>query len=177
MYLVSVTQQCEADQRTVQQICSLKMLHWPFDLEAQLAWWRQNSDPDDLLVQLYRQSNLAAFLRIRARKVVISSDNFDALCVTEVCVAPNRQHQGVGHRLMQAASDIVVRRPDCIGYLLCRESQRGFYEKCGWSCVQEPIVIRSNSGDERPIAQGEYCCVLDPGSSIHDRLTVIGDVF
>lgn len=164
-------------QAEVSAICALKNQSWPHSLESQLAWWKKNTDDDDLFVTLEHDGSLLAFLRLRSRPVSVNGARLDALCATEVCVEKSHQGQGIGARLMGAAVARIEQTASDIGYLLCRDAEEPFYVACGWRRTYVPLLVESSTGARRPLAENERCMTFDPQQRLTGQIVLFGDGF
>lgn len=167
----------EITESEIRKICALKNQSWPHSMESQLAWWYRNTAANDLLVTVECERLILAFLRLRSREVLVNGIRFDAMCASEVCVEKSHQGQGLGAKLINLAGARVKQTVSSIGYLLCRDAQRPFYEACGWHRTSANLQIESSEGERRALAENEWCMVLDPRNQLNGRIVLVGDVF
>lgn len=167
----------EITETDIRQICALKNQSWPHSMESQLAWWKRNTAADDILVTVVRKGSILAFLRLRSREILVNGARLGALCVSEVCVEKSNRGRGIGAQLINLASDRVKQTASSIGYLLCRDTQRPFYEACGWHRTIANLQIESSEGVRRSLAESEWCMVLDPREQLNGQIVLVGDVF
>jgi predicted N-acetyltransferase YhbS len=165
-------------QAEILAICKLKNQSWLHSLKSQLAWWENNTDEDDLFVTLVCSDSILAFLRLRSRKVSVSGEKIDALCVTEVCVDTVHQGEGLGMLLMDKAATRIEQTSSGIAYLLCRDAQEPFYTACGWRRTSASLQIESLSGQGRRfLAANERCMTFGPQTLLSRQIVLFGDVF
>ena len=120
----------EADARRIAQ---LKDQHWTHGLDSQLRWIADNTREGDLhLLGEDGVGRLVAYMTLFRVRVQLDEIPLSALGVGCVCVDKTALGRGLGKQLMAAASHF-IRDHEEIGFLLCKESLVGFYEKCGWT--------------------------------------------
>ena len=120
----------EADAR---RIAALKDQHWTHGLDSQLRWIADNTRAGDVhLLGEDAAGRLAAYMTLFQVQARLDETALSALGVGCVCVDKTALGQGLGKKLMAAASRY-IREREAPGILLCKESLVGFYSKCGWN--------------------------------------------
>jgi len=121
------------------RIAYLKEQHWPYGLESQILWMRDNIALDDVHLMGEKQDGdkivLEAYITLSNLTVTIDNQQIDCIGVGGVCVDKTIQHSGIGRLLMQEA-EMYITKQGRLGILLCKESLVSFYKKCGWKLVQ-----------------------------------------
>jgi aminoglycoside 2'-N-acetyltransferase I len=88
--------------------------------------------------------------------------------VEAVALAPARQRQGLGTRLMRAVNEHIAERFE-IGAL--GTGSQPFYERLGWRIWQGPTSVRTSNGEESTPDEDGFILVLETGASPSLRLT------
>jgi GNAT superfamily N-acetyltransferase len=164
-------------QEEIVAICLIKDQYWPYSMESQLQWWKENTDESDLFFILVKNNQTIAFLRLRTGLVAKGKDFFDAFCVTEVCVHKDYLRRGLGKQLLDVASMYIKKTDSPIGYLLCWDNQTEFYQKCGWRPISLPQIKSSKIIKPRSLYPNEKCMVYDPSNLISGDVVLFGDSF
>ncbi|KLN58953.1 hypothetical protein WH96_20230 [Kiloniella spongiae] len=161
----------------IHELCAIKEQHWPHSISEQRRWWHENSDCTDVIVRIYREKALIAFLRLREREVFSRDVPHPARCVTEVCVDQRVIGTGVGRFLMSEVVRYLDEEKIKIGYLLCTSGQEHFYAQCGWHLVPT-VTIRKDLLGEIQFLDEERCCfVYDPDGVVCETILLTGKVF
>lgn len=136
------------------RIGQLKDQHWPYGLESQLLWMKDNIGMDDAHLmgeeQVGDQITLRAYITLTNLNVVIDNHCFNCIGVGGVCVDKAMQHVGMGRLLMQEAGKYIRERTQ-MGILLCKDPLIPFYEKCGWKLVKYKTAIVAGNNYEHNI--------------------------
>lgn len=144
------------------RIAYLKDQHWPYGLESQILWMRDNIEMDDAHLMGEepegKQIALKAYITLINVNVVIDKQTYNCLGVGGVCVDKAIQHSGIGHVLMQEAGKYIKERSR-LGVLLCKDVLVPFYEKCGWKLVKYQTAIVSGNHYEQNIMLLDKECV------------------
>jgi len=88
--------------------------------------------------------------------------------VEAVAIAPARQRQGLGSRLLRAVNEHIAERYE-IGAL--GTGSQSFYERLGWRIWQGPTSVRTSGGEQPTPDEDGYILVLETGASPSLRLT------
>ncbi len=129
------------------KIAYLKDQHWPYGLESQIQWMKDNIALDDAHLMGEEQDILRAYITLTNLNVVIDGQQLDCTGVGGVCVDKAMQHTGLGRILMQQAGKHINEKSQ-IGILLCKDTLVPFYEKCGWKLLQYRTAFVSGSNYE-----------------------------
>ena len=125
------------------RIAYMKDQHWPYGLESQIFWMKDNIRMDDAHLMGEEQSGdkteLKAYITLVNLSVAIDDLNIDCIGVGGVCVDKEMQHSGMGRHLMQEAGKYINEHSKP-GILLCKEDLIPFYEKCGWKPIHYQIA-------------------------------------
>lgn len=136
------------------RIAYLKDQHWPYGLESQILWMRENIGIEDAHLMGEDQDGeeiiLKAYITLSNLNVVIDDQCLKCIGIGGVCVDKAIQHSGIGRHLMQKAGDYISEH-DQIGILLCKDSLVPFYEKCGWKLVHYQKAVVAGNNYERNI--------------------------
>lgn len=118
------------------RIAALKDQHWTHGEASQLAWMAENVRPGDLHLMGEEPADggvrLSAYMTLTRLQVRLDQTELDAWGVGCVCVDQTALHSGLGKQLVLEANRL-IRDRQAPGFLLCKDSLVGFYQKCGWS--------------------------------------------
>ena len=115
------------------QIARLKDEHWRHGMDSQLRWMQAHHAADDLhLLGRDESGALIAYLTLVQVKATFDGCEKRLPGVGSVCVEKSVSRRGLGKRLMQKAGEYL----ESGGILLCKETLRPFYEKCGWAVAE-----------------------------------------
>lgn len=121
------------------RIAELKDQHWPYGLESQILWMKENTEIDDVHLMgkdsAETDSVLYAYMTLSNIKATIDGKDEEFIGVGGVCVDKNLQGSGVGKQLVEVA-DRYINGQGKSGILLCKDVLVGFYEKCGWKMMR-----------------------------------------
>mgnify|MGYP000856164634 CR=1 FL=1 len=143
------------------RIAHLKDQHWPYGLESQILWMKNNIAMDDAHLMGEEQDESEVDLRayITFTNLVVMIDDLQVSCIGVGCVCVDKtvQHTGTGKNLMQEAEKYINEQGQ-MGILLCRDPLVPFYEKCGWKLVQyKSAFVAGNNYDHNIMLLGKNC--------------------
>ncbi len=143
------------------RIAYLKDEYWPYGLESQILWMRDNVAENDIHLMGEEQSadeiKLLAYITLTNLQVLIDEKHLDYIGVGGVCVDKSCQHSGMGRLLMQEAERYIScqNKP---GVLLCKDSLTPFYEKCGWRLLRfQSAEVAGNKYEHNIMLLGKSC--------------------
>lgn len=118
------------------QIAELKNQHWPYGIESQLQWMKENINDNDyhILGIDALTTNLLAYITIVQLKVVIDGITKPMLGIGGVCISKEIEHSGYGKILTKTAETFIQKR-NLHGILLCKDELVHFYKKVGWKLI------------------------------------------
>ena len=126
-------------------IAELKNQHWPYGIDSQIQWMKENIHDDDvhLLGEIEFEKKRLLIAYITLSNVLVSMDGMDfiAIGVGGVCVSKKYQYNGIGTRLVIEANKYISDRK-LPGILLCKDNLVKFYNRCNWQVLnyQEAMV-------------------------------------
>lgn len=143
------------------RIAYLKDQHWPYGLESQILWMKDNIEMDDAHLMGEEQDGnmveLKAYITLTNLSVMIDDLYIDCLGVGGVCVDKAIQHSGIGRLLMQEARKY-INKQGRMGILLCKAPLVPFYEKCGWEPVQyQSALVAETNYEHNIMLLGKKC--------------------
>ena len=144
------------------RIAYLKDQHWPYGLESQILWMRDNIEADDVHLMGEKQDgekiDLLAYVTLTNVKTIIDEQQINCIGVGGVCVDKSKQHSGLGKLLMQEAGQYIISQGKT-GILLCKDALVPFYEKCGWKLLKyQTAKIAENKYDHNIMLLYKECC-------------------
>lgn len=129
----------------IQNICTLKSEHWPYNLESQKAWMSENFTENDIHLVLYKEEILIGYLSLKLFKMKDSLDkDISALGLGSVCVKQSEKGKNFGLLLMYLAN-FYLHSEYVMGVLLCKKELVAFYQKCGWKLFDGTITFNSHA--------------------------------
>ena len=136
------------------QIAELKNQHWPYGIESQLQWMKENVKPNDVHLLGFDAltTNLLAYITIVQLIVSIDGIVKPMLGIGGVCISKVIEHSGYGKSLTKMA-EAFIQNHNLQGILLCKDELVHFYKKCGW----ELIVYKRAKVAERKYTHNVMC--------------------
>lgn len=120
----------------IKKIVELKNEYWPYGIDSQMEWIRENILAEDAhMLAETQDGNLVAYLTLTKVDLRINSLNYKMLGIGNVCVEKMLLGKGYGKALVQKASRY-INNCGLLGVLLCKENLVPFYTKCGWTNIQ-----------------------------------------
>lgn len=136
------------------RIAYLKDQHWPYGLESQILWMKDNITIDDAHLMGEEQDgdkiDLKAYSTLSNLIISINGLQINCIGVGGVCVDKALQHSGVGQVLLREAEKYINKQGQ-MGILLCKDPLVPFYEKCGWKLVRYKTALVAGSNYEHSI--------------------------
>lgn len=143
------------------RIAYLKDQHWPYGLESQILWMKDNIAMDDVHLLGEEQDgdkvDLKAYITLTNLSVVVDGLHINCLGVGGVCVDKAMQHLGIGRLLMQEAGKYIKEEKQ-LGILLCKDSLVPFYKKCGWKLFRYKAALVAGKNYEHNIMLFDKDC-------------------
>lgn len=142
MYSLQTIKHCEISQNDLQRAISLKSVAWPYPVESQLVWMKDNLQPIDTHVFLQEDGRDVAYLNIAMVHVIINGA--DTLCagIGNVCSI----RTGGGGNLILKTNELITKH-NIPGILFCRDKLVGFYSKYNWKVINPEQVTLTHLGD------------------------------
>lgn len=116
--------------REVDSICKIKDIFWPYGVESQLNWFKDNISRNDLHFLSYDGKTLVAYLNLIDIVVKINSYDYLGYGFGNLCSLI----EGKGHELMKAANQKLISESK-VGLLFCKEKLIKYHEMTGWQKV------------------------------------------
>ena len=123
------------------EICSIKNIAWPYPLESQKQWLRNNLIGSDIHLLLYNEDILIAYLNLVNVEVVIDKNKVKALGVGNVCSSV--RGKGYGADLMRAANNYILQCKKS-AILFCNRELLNFHQKYDWIAVDRDSIDLPN---------------------------------
>lgn len=142
MYNLQTIKHSEATLSDLQRAIAVKSVAWPYPMESQLAWMRDNLQPIDTHVFLQEDGCDVAYLNIAM--VHANINGVDTLCagIGNVCSTRN----GGGKNLILRTNELITEY-NIPGILFCRDKLVGFYSKYNWKVINPEQVTLTHLGD------------------------------
>jgi len=120
----------------INEIVKIKMTAWHYPENEQIAWIRNNIQPNDIHVLLLDENNRAvAYLNLVVIDIIINESKTDAYGIGNVCAT--EKGKGYGSLLMQEINNF-FQRNNAIGLLFCKDNLVRFYFRFKWKIVKTP---------------------------------------
>ena len=130
----------DVDLNTIHEICNLKDENWPYGLSKQMQWMTENISDHDYHILAYSES-IIGYVNLVHREILINNDyKVNVLGIGNVCLANEFKRKGLGLRLMGFVANFLEEN-DISGVLFCKESLVPFYDKNGWSLINDFQII------------------------------------
>lgn len=152
----------ELSKEELLNIAYLKDQHWPYGIESQIKWMKENIAPDDLHLMGYLSNDdtvLIAYITLSDIEVTIDDQCTKCIGIGGVCIDKEHMHLGIGKQLVNKASDYISESGKQ-GVLLCKDKLVPFYEKCHWNKAefQKAIIANKNYNDKIMLFSNSLTC-------------------
>lgn len=107
--------------------------------------------PRDIIAE-FDGREVAGFVRVIPRALIVKGRRYATGGVTNVCVHPSRQGQGLGRRLMEETIRILQRRGCALSATIARRAVDGFYPRFGYLGIDAFPTITVRGGESAPLA-------------------------
>jgi predicted N-acetyltransferase YhbS len=158
-----------------ESIAAFKMAFWNYDLQAQLRWLENETEPDDRHLILLTGRDVVGYLRLTRRSVSESRYGPSIVGVSTVAVASKLQGRGLGRQLMHSANQAILSESKAVGTLCCASDKVLFYQKCGWVPARN-IFVRADM-PLRPFFRDDYVLTLGDAAGLEGVVRVAGKPF
>lgn len=139
MYNIQTIKHSGATLSDLQRAIAIKSVAWPYPMESQLAWMRDNLQPIDTHVFLQEDGFDVAYLNIAM--VHANINGVDTLCAGIGNVCSTRI--GRGKNLILKTNELIVEQ-NIPGVLFCKDKLVGFYNKYNWKLIKPNQVTGSH---------------------------------
>jgi hypothetical protein len=158
----------EIEDKDLQSVIDIKSIAWPYSVENQLQWIKNNISNEDVHVLLLDENDaVTAYLNMIAIDFEINGKKHSGFGVGNVCAS--EKGSGNGANLMREINRYFVENKK-IGLLFCKEGLLGFYKKQGWYLIpDEKIAVEG-------INKHTHIMILNFNSDI-EQLTYSGKIF
>ena len=131
----------ELSKKQLTEIALLKDQHWPHGVDSQKTWIARNFEDDDVHIILYQQETPVAYASLNRIRCGMDSREETFWGLGGVCVAKDRQKQGLGKKMVACANQFIA-ASKLPGLLLCHRELTGFYGVCGWEVLRcEQVTV------------------------------------
>lgn len=137
MYSLQTIKHSEADSETLNRVIAIKQVAWPYPVDSQLRWMRDNLRDDDVHAFLQEDGRDVAYLNIAWVSACINGVNVRCAGVGNVC--SKFTGGGYGKSLIIKTEEYFARN-NLIGILFCKNALVGFYEKYNWKLIDSKRV-------------------------------------
>lgn len=142
MYSLQTIKHSEISQSDLVRAITVKSAAWPYPMESQLAWMKDNLLPIDTHVFLQEDGCDVAYLNIAM--VHVNIDGIDTLCAGIGNVCSTRT--GGGKNLILRTNELITEK-NIPGILFCRDKLVGFYSKYNWKVINPKQVTLTHLGE------------------------------
>jgi len=115
-------------QRKLASIIALKSQYWPYPLQSQVEWFKQNAGASDSHVLGWKGDNLVGYLRIVPAKGMQEHRTVPLAIVDTVCIDGNHRRQSLGLELMTRGNE-AIHLAGRVGLLASAPSLLAFYQR------------------------------------------------
>lgn len=116
------------------KIINLKNQHWPYSLESQKLWMKNNLGDEDIHVCILFNSDLIAYLNLTTLEAKVNKNDISLVGLGNVCVDKRHLKMGWGN-LVICVVNTYLKENKKNGILLCKSGLINFYKKNGWSLM------------------------------------------
>jgi aminoglycoside 2'-N-acetyltransferase I len=123
----------------VQQV-ALQDRTWPSDKPTAPSPWH---DPGLRPVSMLcvHDDRVVAALDILSKDITHVGTTYSASGLSAVVTDPAYRGRGYGHRIVQAARDVIAASRADLGIFTCDTPLRTFYERAGWRCLEDTVLV------------------------------------
>ena len=117
--------------KRIEEICSLKIDGWKFNLHEQKKWFKKNIQKNDLHNCLTLDGNLAGYTCLRKRKYFFLNKKKNYLLFDTIVIKKNYRNLKLGKKLMKYNNKI-IKQNKLPSFLLTTKKKLNFYKKFKW---------------------------------------------
>jgi aminoglycoside 2'-N-acetyltransferase I len=122
------------------------LFHWGKDifgdLPHQLTW-----RPKELHFVLYAEEKPLSHVGLLRHEVSIKGESRTVAGLGGVVTVPEAQNQGIAHKLMQHAMNVMETEMDVdAGLLFCLPKMEAYYARLGWQTIEGPVIFDQPGG-------------------------------
>jgi aminoglycoside 2'-N-acetyltransferase I len=131
------------------QVVAIQEQAWPTDHPSGPAPWH---DPllEPLSVLLVDDGRVLAALDILSKDIVHRGESYAASGLSAVVTDRDQRGNGYGHRIVEAARDVIATSGVDLGIFTCDRHLLRFYERAGWECLPGTVVVGGTRDDPFP---------------------------
>lgn len=129
MFKFQITKNADVTAQLLDGICNIKSIAWPYNIESQKNWIKQNLLGEDLHVLMYSDTKLVAYLNLVHVNLEVDGINIKAMGVGNVCAS--EKSMGYGGKLLLETNRFLLKEK-VVGILFCKEYLVDFYSKYDW---------------------------------------------
>ena len=115
-------------------IINLKKTYWRFSTSSQLVWFKNNIYTQDTHSCLFLDKKLIGYTLLRNRKMFLNKSEIKYLLVDTVMISKKFRNNSFGNLLMKFNNNL-IKKKNCIGFLLCKKKLARFYEQNNWKNI------------------------------------------
>jgi predicted GNAT family N-acyltransferase len=146
-------------EKQLTSIIALKSQYWPYPLQSQAEWFKQNAETSDSHVLGWKADNLVAYLRLVPAKGMQEHRTVPLAIVDTVCIDSNHRRQSLGLELMTRGNE-AIHLVGRVGLLASAPSLVPFYQRCGWSSF--PLPVQPSAALRALLPEGSAALTYDP---------------
>lgn len=118
-------------------ICELKYSAWPYSMEKQKQWIKENIKRNDSHLLLFENDELVAYMNLVQIKVFVNSIVLEAYGIGNVC--SKEKAKGYGGLLMNEIGKYLTDKK-AVGLLFCKNYLIEFYLKYSWFLIDKSKI-------------------------------------
>lgn len=122
------------------EIVSLKRIHWNYSIEEHTEWILNNINGDDIHVLMLDNGILVGYLNLVNIDVIINNINYLFLGIGNVC--SREKGKGYGNKLVIEVDRFLVNNNQS-GMLFCKDGLINFYKKFQWELIDFFLIDQS----------------------------------
>lgn len=118
-------------------ICSIKAIAWPYSIESQLKWIKENIGENDIHVMLYQKNELIAYMNLVWIEMFVNANKISGFGIGNVCA--KEKGKRYGERLMNGAKKFIIESKK-MALLFCNQKLVDFYSRYGCKLIANKNV-------------------------------------
>jgi len=123
--------------KLLDEIIRIKSAAWPYSLEQQIAWIKNNIKSNDIHVMFRREKEFVAYLNLVEISLNVDGLDYDAYGVGNVCSVESGKRYGV--ELIGLTNDYLLENSK-IGLLFCKDNLVEYYLSVGWKTISREDI-------------------------------------
>lgn len=141
---LKILKKSKINRSLINKISKLKNQEWKYGIKANIKWFQEKIERDDIHFIIFNQNRIIAYNCLRKKKFLTKKKIKNTLYIFDSLVVSKKyRNKGLG-KFISIASLLFLKKFKSKGFLLCKKEKLLFYQSIGWKFYKNIRIKLTN---------------------------------